>query len=1184
MSTTTRSLLPAILACLSTLLPLATLAQPASEPLLTRAAAVRPNLMFILDNSGSMGDTDAYARHYYVATGSCGTSNLAIANYAPINNQLTYDPAKRYLPAYTNAGLPGSNASTTSFSDYTFYLPKTGENIPGLTTKSAICTASRYNTYKVTSTAFWLDGVNKGTTNPVATKGAKRSDCAGTTCTLAEEKRNIANWRTYHQTRLKAARTGLGAAFAEQPDTFRMGWGTIHMTNPNKAVSGDADDPTSMKDYFLAKTDFYTWLNTFATESGTPLRKALDVAGQYYSRSDNNGPWAHSPWKSNSEGEDPKDHLSCRRSYTILITDGEWNNAGANATLSATDQDGVNGPEIVHNDGVTKYTYVPRSSDARSVGRADKITSGTAYSDTLADVAHYYWARDLRGTGNVPLVNDITAGKVTDKPFWQNMITFTAGLGVQGTLSNTQYSQARAGTLNWPQANTSVETRIDDLVHAAHNGGGEYLFVTDADSFTTEIGRVVGSIASEQFSQSGVAASAVTLTAGTKKFVPYFTSGLWWGNVKMINLNSNGDESSVAWEVVETDTLGKPTGTTKIPSNATRNVYTWVNGTTKAINFKTLSILGANGVVAANAASNKETLLVDTITQDQIDFLRGVRTNEGANGLGIFRARESIMGDVINATPVLVKDVINLGYENLPTGTPGLSSYSAYKVSKGTTTNGGTRDEGVLFIGANDGMLHAFREGTGTGTGGNEVFAYVPRGVLGKIHQLTTKTYTHQYFVDGPLVETDAYIMAPNLLTAGSSLRWTNLVLGNLGAGGKGVFAIDTTSPLSMSAKSVLWEINADLTDFADLGYAMGEVQAGITASGDWVAIFGNGKYGTSGKGHLFIVNLSTGALIKKIDTNSQTANGLMGVRVVRNSRGQIIGAYGGDLRGNVWRFDLSASVNTSWPNAGQRLFTATGPTSLEQPITVMPAVIPRTDNTGYMVIFGTGKLFDMGDQTNVDVQSAYGIWDSATFGGSGTFSAVPDYTKLVPVTLAQETDSTKLNPLAGSSTNTGVTSFYKTSATRTIDWASDRGWYINYTITPGQRSIYAVEPLQLVVRIDTVAPRLTAISCTVGASKGYNLLVEPLTGMCKTRTTLDTNNDGTFDASDSQACIYSTEADGEDVVLDIRNAAGASTGFVDIQDSRGHVTAQVGNPPVVPPITPSGSLTRDWRQIFPRR
>ena len=111
--TTTRSQLLAILACLSNLLPVVTLAQPASEPLLTRAAAVRPNLMFILDNSGSMGDSDAYARHYYVATGSCGTSN--IANYAPINNQLTYDPAKRYAPAFTNTGLPGSNASTTSF-------------------------------------------------------------------------------------------------------------------------------------------------------------------------------------------------------------------------------------------------------------------------------------------------------------------------------------------------------------------------------------------------------------------------------------------------------------------------------------------------------------------------------------------------------------------------------------------------------------------------------------------------------------------------------------------------------------------------------------------------------------------------------------------------------------------------------------------------------------------------------------------------------------------------------------------------------------------------------------------------------------------------------------------------------------------------------------------------------------
>ncbi|HPW30617.1 MAG TPA: PilC/PilY family type IV pilus protein, partial [Rhodoferax sp.] len=965
-------------------------AQPATEPLLTKAAPVRPNLLFVLDNSGSMSDTDAYARHYYVASGTCGT--LALANLAPINNQLTYDPAKRYEPAYSNTGAPGTNASIPNTLDYTFYLPKTGQNITALTTKGAICSAGRYDTYRVryvtspSSSKFYLNGVDLGTTNPITPKGVKRTDCTGTSCTITQELQNIANFKAYHETRLKAARTGLGKAFATQPDTFRMAWGTIHMTDPNRPLTGgDVDDPTAMKDFGLAKPNFYTWLNTFAQESGTPLRKALDVAGQYYTRTDKNGPWAHSPWKTNSEGEATSDHMSCRKSFTILVTDGEWNGSSASSTVANTDWDNTTGSEIVANDGVTKYKYIPRGTDPRDKGKADLLAAGTGYKDTLADVAHYYWSRDLRGTGNVPLVNDVKGNA-----FWQNMITFTAGLGVQGTYSDvptgspplSDYDKARAALpgFPWPNPALSIETKIDDLVHAAHNGGGEYLKVNDAESFTTEIGRVVGGIASDQFSQSGVAASAVTLTAGTRKFVPYFTSGTWWGNVKMINLKTGtsaadlltfGDENGTAWEVIPTDVNNKPTGAAdKIGPHGTRKVYTWVDGTTKAIDFKTLSILGANGLVAGSAGANKATLLNNAITQNQIDYLRGDTSLEGTS----FRTREARLGDITNSTPVMVKNFIDMGYQNLPAGTPGLSSYSTYKVSKGLVTDGGQRNEGVLFVGANDGMLHGFREGSASTVGGTEIFAYVPRGVLGNLHLLSSTTYSHRYFVDGPLNEIDAFISAPSLTTGGNVTRWTNMVLGNLGAGGRGVFALDTTDLLGMSSKSVLWDITHEQTGFANMGYVANEVQGGITASGDWVGIFGNGKYGASGRAHLFIVNLSTGALIKEINTDSAVGNGLAGVRLVRNGNGQIIGAYAGDYRGRMWRFDLSASASSAWPSTAELLFSAVGPTGLEQPISAAPAVTVRTDRPGYMVVFGTGKLFDSGDQTNIDPQAAYGI------------------------------------------------------------------------------------------------------------------------------------------------------------------------------------------------------------------
>lgn len=1166
----------------------------ASEPLLTRAASVRPNLLFILDDSGSMGGEDAFARHYVLASGTCGTTDLA--DKATINNQLYYDPAKRYEPHYSNTGAPGTNASTSSFSDFTFYLPTAGQTITNLTTKSSICTASRYDRYEVRSGSFWYGAagaspVNKGTTNPITTKSAKRTDCAGSTCTLAEEKQNIANWRTYHRTRSQAARAGVGKAFATQPDTFRVGWGTIHASS----VAGFS----VMKDYGLAKTAFYTWLNALPASGYTPLRQVLDLAGQYYSQSGKNGPWAHSPWKSNSENETSLEHLSCRKSYTILITDGEWNDAAASSTIAGTDQDGrTNTPEIVHNDGVTKYSYRPywHTPDPRNLGKADKISNTTGFKNNLADVAQYYWARDLRGTGNEPLANDVTPGKPTDRPFWQNMTTYTAGLGVVGSLTDSQYSQARAGTLNWPDPSASTKNKIDDLVHAAHNGGGEYLKVNDADAFATEIGRVVGSIAGEQFSQAGVAASAVTLTAGTKKFVPYYTANLWWGNVKMINLTGTGDESGTAWQVIGTDTLGKPNGTTTIPSHSSRKVYTW-SPASGGITFD-LTPLTTNSLRASSSAANDTHLLVNTMDQAMIDYIRGKRTDECTVCASPKRVREAVLGDIVNSTPVFIKDNSNPGYENLAVGTPGQSTYDAYKNTSADAK--AKRTEGVLFIGANDGMVHGFRE-----TDGQEIFAYVPQSVFGKLHQLASPTYQHQFYVDGPMVESDAYINAPNKSTSGSSTRWANLVLGSTGAGSRSVFALDVTWPTSMSAKSILWEINNKQAGMGDIGNVMSEVQSGITASGDWVAIFGNGPYSTAGQAKLMIVNLSTGALIKSIGTDTSTGNGLGGVRLVRDTaagsptRGRIIGAYAGDLLGRVWRFDLSGSSSSAWPANGQQLFRALDSAGNPQPITAMPAVIPRTDKDsggavypGYMVVVGTGKLYDDADQTNTAQQTAYGLWDKVNFGGSGTFSGIASRSDLLAIEVLA---SSAITSAAGAGTNPdGVTKYYNTSSSTTVDWSIHRGWRLDYVLTTGQRSIFAIEPVGKVVRVDTIAPRTNQYSCSSSASSGFNYLISPLTGLCKTQTTLDTNNDGNIDENDAVNCVYSTEADGEDVVLDIQDN-GVSTGYVDVQDSRGHFKARVDDPPCTDPCTcqtpppasctatpPSGS-TRSWRQLFMR-
>lgn len=1145
-----------------TAIPVSSLAQPATEPLLTRAAAVRPNLLLVLDDSGSMDGEQVYAPHYVAATGWCGDDN--VADQAPVNNLLYYNPAKRYEPSFDNTGTQRANASIPgTWSNLTVYMPK--EDIAALTTKNNICDSGKYNTVSVRSSNFRLNGSNTSV-NPFPYSVA-RTDCAANPCTHTEERQNITNWRTYHQSRLLAAKAGVAKAFATQPDTFRVGYTTIHVGNANGSGTGNAK-LNGVKDYFQAKGDFFTWLNGFSASGYTPLRKALDTAGQYYSRSDKNGPWAHSPWLANSEGEGATAHLSCRRNFTILVTDGEWNSDEASTSAARANVDGTTAAEITHADNVVKYKYVPRDSDVRSKGKADRIAgSSSDFSNTLSDVSMYYWVRDLR----TDLANNVSPGKATDKPFWQNMTTYTAAFGPVGKLTAAQIAQAKAGAVNWSsvQPTDDEPETIDDLIHAAHNGGGEFLTLTDAASFASELGRVVGSIAGEQFSQAGVAASAVTLTAGTKKFVPYFTSNLWWGNVKMINLLPNGDEADVAWEVIGTDNLGKPNGISKIPAHTARNIYTWTPAD-KGIDFKAATLV-AKGLIASSAANNIPTKLNNTVNADMVDYLRGDRSKEGASLQ--FRPREAVLGDIVSSTPVFIKNNSNFGYQNLPAGTAGLADYATYMTGKSN------RAEGVLFIGANDGMVHAFREGTPSAVGGGETFAYVPQAVLGNMHLLASKTYQHRFYVDGPMTESDAYISAPNQTLPGNSTRWTNLVLGTAGAGARSVFALDTTWPLAMSAKSVLWEINQSTTDMDDIGYVMSQVETGITASGDWVAIFGNGPYGNSGRAFLFVVDLATGQLVQKIATDTATGNGLGGVRLVRNATGMIIGAYSGDLKGNVWRFDLSATSKTAWPTTGQLLFTAKDSANAAQAITAAPGVVPRTDKPGYMVLVGTGKLYDSNDQSSIQTQAAYGLWDKAVFGSpAGTFSSITSKTNLVSVSVTGTTTTS-------TSTSGEATTFYEAVSSRAIDWnGTDRGWYMNYELTPGQRTIFSVEPVQQVVRIDTIAPRLAQVSCSAGTSLGFNYIVSPLSGTCRTQATFDTNGDGKIDSADSLACIYSTEADGEDVVLDVREN-GISTGIIDIQDSRGHIKARVGDPPPPPPPPPVPGLNvkRSWRQLIMR-
>ena len=192
-------------------------------------------------------------------------------------------------------------------------------------------------------------------------------------------------------------------------------------------------------------------------------------------------------------------------------------------------------------------------------------------------------------------------------------------------------------------------------------------------------------------------------------------------------------------------------------------------------------------------------------------------------------------------------------YHLLPASTPGGSSYAAFLASKRTRA-------GIILVGANDGMLHAFRDSDGA-----ETFAFIPRSLLPTLGLLAAPSYGHRYYVDGPLTESDAY-------WGGS---WRNVVVGSTGAGSRAIFGLDVTNTAALSADSVLWEL--DHTQQPEMGHVLAPVEVGLMKNGQWAAVFGNGYSSLSGKAQLFIVNLQTGALIKRIDTSRATTTAWAG-------------------------------------------------------------------------------------------------------------------------------------------------------------------------------------------------------------------------------------------------------------------------------------------------------------------
>lgn len=757
----------------------------------------------------------------------------------------------------------------------------------------------------------------------------------------------------------------------------------------------------------------------------------------------------------------------CQKNFGIVVTDGLPTH---DRSFPSDDPDRDN-PDVDGGNNLPNWDGLqPAVGQAYSDGNAPDDSSRNGEGDTLFldDIAKFAFDIDLKNSGNDLAgrsFNDTSNTAFTK----QNLRTFTVGFALDNQM----------------------------LRDAAEYGRGAYYTASDSASLNLALNSALQSIREQTSSASAITANSTRIQEDTLIYQARFNSADWTGEVRAFNVEEDGSVGEQAWSTNEAG---------KIPSAANRNILTF-NGSAGT------SFQWTNLTAEQKASLKKTTDDSDANAMLRLDWLRG--GNDGV-ALGApfagsnLRSRNAVLGDIINSDPRFVGEQNN-GY-NVPntdaTGEPA-DSYFDYVTAKANRTP-------LVIVGANDGMVHAFNGATGA-----EVFAYVPSTLFKKrtanpgatpgLLALTEPEYGHQFYADGSFGLGDVY----------NNSSWKTYLVGGLGAGGRGVFALNVTARDAFGSAGVLWERTAPDSntttgaeaDWNDLGYVFGEptiarVKTSNNDPGTWVAIFGNGYASNSGKAALYIVNATTGTLLKKIVVNDPTTatlvNGLSTVTAFLDSNRFVTHVYGGDLQGNLWKFDLTATNTNNW--AAQPLFQAKKGT-VRQPITSRVRVVTHP-NGGRLVTFGTGKYLETTDKTNTALQSLYGIWDRG-LNNDGTVSQS---------TLVQQTITSEV-------TSNGRE--FRTVSQNTVDWSTKFGWYMdlqpNASTTVGER----VVSMPLVNKDRVLFSTFTPLTdpCLSGG-ESWIIGINVLTGGRLDATVFDVNGDRVFNYEDQIACGNSSSCD----------------------------------------------------------
>ena len=1015
------------------------------------SAGAKPNIMLVLDDSGSMqwsylGDsvkTNGYENTVGYRNALCNT--------------IYYNPANIYLPPVGTDGLPV--AAATFDAAWQDGYRRTGNDARVDLRTEFRAWRSRHSDPDAPSWDCWnRDGdctnpgqddignapgpayyfVYKGQRRTRLGDGSSEDDCKDTAFDTtadgaanwtrvmvgpqsgpggSDERQNFANWYSFYRTRILLMKTSLIRAVRTLDASYRVGYSTIGYTGADtndNAYLGIADFDAAQKESLYAKLS-----SLVVPVSGTPLRGALSKAGRMYA-----GRLAMG-------GRDPV-QFSCQQNYTILSTDGYWNSN----VRSGVDEDAGYGPLDV---------------DGKPVGNADALLPRPQYdgtpalagteegaADTLADVAAYYYHTDLRrpGLGNCmnAVDTDVCDNNVPVSPddpaSHQHMTTFTLGLGVSGTLrydpgyasaQSGPFADIRNGVANWPPPVEFGPARVDDLWHAAVNGGGHYFSAADSAALATMLSNALSRVRSGLGAAAAVATSRLEPIAGDNQvFLASYRNVAWDGELEARSIDpATGLVSATAsWSAQTRLRSQAESGNRTILTDSSAGQ----GGTRlKPFTWETLSAderaLFGNLCTPDARLSQCAKLSADQLAaidgEKLIAYLRG--SNRDASGVSaLFRERKRVLGDIVNAQPL---------YVAAPPFNYADTGYLAFQAKASSR-------QPMVYAAANDGMLHAFR--ASGADAGSEAWAYVPALMLPELYRLADRNHAalHRYLLDATPVAGDICPKTPP--ASCDAGEWRTILVGGYGAGGRGYYALDITDP---AAPRALWQYT--VADDADLGLSFGNPVIAKRADGTWVVALASGYNNVSpgdGGGYLTVLDAATGARLQKIATgagSADTPSGLARISAWVDSPSDNTAAriYGGDLLGNVWRFDIDDGSAMQLAQLGQVGGVGT------QPVTTLPelAVVRRGGATYPLVIVGTGSYLGTSDVASTAQQSLYVLKDSLQAEGLGQVRREGALVRQVLTT--QEGGR-------------GMT-------TQLVDWSSGAGWYVDLDpdgASPGER------------------------------------------------------------------------------------------------------------------------------------